>query len=53
MLTAMHWLRRYSSQAIRLESFGDDETVIAIYQELGFELDEQYLSYLYEINGAS
>jgi mycothiol synthase len=52
-LTATHWLRRYGSQTIRLESYGDDERVIALYQKLGFELDGQYLSYLYEMAGAS
>ena len=48
-LTAARCLRRYGPQAIRLESYGDDEDVIAIYQELGFSLDGQFLSYLYDL----
>lgn len=48
-LTAMHWLRRYGSQTIRLESYGDDEAVIGIYQELGFRLADQYISYLHDL----
>jgi mycothiol synthase len=48
-LTAAHWLRRYGPQAIRLESYGDEEQVIAIYQELGFSLDGRFLSYLYDL----
>jgi mycothiol synthase len=48
-LTAARWLRRYGPQAIRLESYGDDEGVIAVYQELGFSLDGQFLSYLYDL----
>ncbi len=48
-LTATHWLRHYGLNAIRLEAYGDDEIVVGIYQKLGFELDGQYLSYLYEL----
>jgi ribosomal protein S18 acetylase RimI-like enzyme len=48
-LTAARWLRRCGPQAIRLESYGDEADVIAIYQELGFCLDGQWLSFLYEL----
>jgi mycothiol synthase len=48
-LSAAYWLRHYGDRAIRLESYGDDEAVIAIYQELGFRLDGQYLSYSYDL----
>ena len=48
-LTAAHWLRRHGPGAIRLESYGDGEDVIEIYQALGFTLDGRYLSYLYDL----
>jgi len=49
-LTAGRWLRRCGPQAIRLESYGDEEGVISVYQELGFSLDGQFLSYLYDFS---
>jgi mycothiol synthase len=48
-LTAARWLRYCGRQDIRLESYGDDEQVIAIYQALGFNLNGRFASYLYEL----
>ena len=48
-LTAAIWLRHYGLQTIRLESYGDDDEVIATYQDLGFRLDNKFLSYMYDL----
>ena len=44
-LTAMHWLRSHSPGPIHLESYGDGEIAVKIYEELGFILDEHYVEY--------
>jgi ribosomal protein S18 acetylase RimI-like enzyme len=43
--TAMRWLRRQASGPMDLESYGDGWEAVAIYQELGFELQEHYIEY--------
>ncbi len=45
VLTAMHWQRARSSKPVRLESWGDDEQTIALYRDLGFDLDQHYVAY--------
>jgi mycothiol synthase len=43
---AMRWLRSQAPGPMDLESYGDGEEAVAIYQELGFVLQEHYLEYV-------
>lgn len=45
LLTAMHWLRAQGIDAIRLESWGDDEATLRQYHELGFTTERRAISY--------
>ena len=45
VLTAMHWLRTKGQHAVVLQSWGDDEQTIALYQEMGFLLMQRFLAY--------
>lgn len=44
-LTVMHWLREKETRPITLEYWGDEEDVIQIYRDLGFELLNQQLTF--------
>lgn len=48
-LTAAHWLRAQEARPIRLESWGDPAATIAIYEALGFTLEEHEVSYVREL----
>jgi mycothiol synthase len=43
--TAMRWLRCQNPGTIALESYGDGEDAVKIYEELGFMLEEHYIEY--------
>ncbi len=45
VLTAMRWLRTKGRHAVVLQSWGDDEQTIAIYQKMGFLLLQRFLAY--------
>lgn len=49
-LTVMNWLRQQGTHPITLEYWGDDESAIAIYRELGFELTNQQITYRRELS---
>jgi GNAT superfamily N-acetyltransferase len=40
VLVAMHWLNGQTGEGMQLQTWGDSETAIGIYNELGFVLDE-------------
>jgi mycothiol synthase len=44
-LTALRWLRSHGPGPINLESYGDGEDAVRIYEELGFVLEEHYVEY--------
>ena len=44
-LMAMRWLRSHSPGPIDLESYGDGEDAVKIYEDLGFVLEEHYIEY--------
>ena len=48
-LTAARWLREHGLRPIRLESWGDSATTIALYEALGFALVEHEVSYVREV----
>ena len=44
-LTAMRWLRSHGPGAINLETYGDGEDAVRIYENLGFIMEEHYIEY--------
>jgi mycothiol synthase len=48
-LAVIHWLRERGEHPITLEYWGDEEDAIEIYQDLGFELVNQQITYRKEI----
>jgi mycothiol synthase len=48
-LAVMNWLREKGTRPITLEYWGDDETALDIYRDLGFELVNQQVTYRKEI----
>ena len=49
VLAGMKLLRRHDIHPITLEFWGDDESALNIYRELGFEMLNQYVAYHKEI----
>jgi mycothiol synthase len=47
VVTALSWLGTRERHAVLLQSWGDDEQTIAIYQEMGFLLMQRFLAYQY------
>lgn len=50
-LTAARWLRDQADRPVRLESWGDPEATIAVYELLGFDRVEHEVSYVRELGG--
>lgn len=50
-LTAARWLRDRADRPVRLESWGDPEATIAVYESLGFDRVEHEVSYVRELGG--
>jgi mycothiol synthase len=49
VLAAMKHLRRHDPRPVTLEFWGDDESALDIYRELGFEMLNQYAAYHKEL----
>lgn len=45
LLSVTRHLQSHQAKAIQLLSYGDDEETIAIYQDVGFQLDAQYVAF--------
>ena len=50
VLAGLQHLRRKGMRPITLEFWGDDESALSIYRELGFEMAQHYLAYHKELN---
>ena len=48
-LAAMNWLREIGTYPITLEYWGDDENILYLYRDLGFELVQQQITYRKEL----
>ncbi len=47
VLTALGWLRQQGRRPVRLESWGDTRETVALYEDIGFKVEEHDLSLAY------